>query len=179
MSEIRDLIWDIAKASDHDSDLTNTELQSIEEPQELSVARNISVGAKTNTTNINKFVDVKIAKNVEENGAIKIGETVYNWSKGYKTECNDVRSLIDFVTNKKLGEEELENLVAVIGQNFVPKLRGLDAVADRKGMDKQVARDTFIFKNWDDDPKLAIIDTKQSSAPKWAVNLEDGERRLK
>lgn len=179
MSEIRELIWDIAKASDHDSDLENTELQSIEEPKELSIARTVSVGAKTNTSNINKFVDGKIARNVEENGAIKIGETVFNWSKGYKTECSDVKSLINFATNKKLGAEEVENLIAIMGQNFVPKLRGLDAVADRKGMDKQVARDTFIYKNWDDDPKLAVIDTKNSSAPKWAVNLEDGERRLK
>ena len=100
MSELKELIWDIAKTSDYDSDLENTELQGIEEPKELSVARTISVGAKTNTTNINKFVDKKIAKNVEENGAIKIGETVFNWSKGYKTECNDVKSLINFVTNK-------------------------------------------------------------------------------
>jgi hypothetical protein len=179
MNEMKELIWEIAKASDHDSDLENTELQGIDEPKELSVARTISVGAKANTTNINKFVDKKIAKNVEENGAIKIGETVFNWSKGYKTECNDVKSLINFVTNKKLGDEELENLLAVIGHNFVPKLRGLDAVAERKGMDKQMARDTFIFKNWDSDPKLAVIDTKNSTAPKWAVNLGDGERKLK
>ena len=155
MSELKELIWDIAKTSDYDSDLENTELQGIEEPKELSVARTISVGAKTNTTNINKFVDKKIAKNVEENGAIKIGETVFNWSKGYKTECNDVKSLINFVTNKKLGEEELNDL------------------------DKQMARDTFIFKNWDNEPKLAVIDTKNSTAPKWAVNLKDGERKLK
>ncbi len=179
MSELKELIWDIAKTSDYDSDLENTELQGIEEPKELSVARTISVGAKTNTTNINKFVDKKIAKNVEENGAIKIGETVFNWSKGYKTECNDVKSLINFVTNKKLGEEELNDLIAVIGHNFVPKLRGLDAVAEKKGMDKQMARDTFIFKNWDNEPKLAVIDTKNSTAPKWAVNLKDGERKLK
>lgn len=179
MSELKELIWDIAKTSDYDSDLENTELQGIEEPKELSVARTISVGAKTNTTNINKFVDKKIAKNVEENGAIKIGETVFNWSKGYKTECNDVKSLINFVTNKKLGEEELNDLIAVMGHNFVPKLRGLDAVAEKKGMDKQMARDTFIFKNWDNEPKLAVIDTKNSTAPKWAVNLKDGERKLK
>ena len=179
MSEMRDLIWEIAKASDHDSDLENTELQGIEEPKELSIARTVSVSAKSNTTNINKFVDSKIAKNVEENGAIKIGETVFNWSKGYKTECNDVKSLIDFATNKKLDDEEIENLLAIMGHNFVPKLRGLDAVASKKGMDKQVARDTFIFKNWDDDPKLQVIDSKNTTAPKWAVSLKDGERRLK
>ena len=177
MSEMRDLIWEIAKASDHDSDLENTELQGIEEPKELSIARTVSVSAKSNTTNINKFVDSKIAKNVEENGAIKIGETVFNWSKGYKTECNDVKSLIDFATNKKLDDEEIENLLAIMGHNFVPKLRGLDAVASKKGMDKQVARDTFTHKEWDTDPKLQVIDANNSTAPKWAVNLEEGSRR--
>ena len=177
MSELRELIWEVAKASDHDSDLTNTELQALEEPKELSVARTISVGAKTNTTNINKFVDIKMARNVEDNGAIKIGETVYNFTKGYKTETVDLKSLINFATNKKLEEEEIENLIAIMCHNFVPKLRGLDAVADRKGMDKQVARDTFTLKNTDDEPKLAVIDTKNKTAPKWAVELKDGERR--
>jgi len=44
-------------------------------------------------------------------------------------------------------------------------------------MDKQLARDTFTFKEWDKDPKLQVIDANQSTAPKWAVNLAEGERR--
>ena len=172
---MRDLIWEIAKSGEED--LTNTELQAIEEPEELVVARGLSLEAKDSTTSINKFVDVKIANNVEEKGALKLGGRVYNFSKGYKTTTQDVQKLLEWATNKELSEDALWNLVALVGNNFVPKLRGLDAVADKKGMDKQLARDTFTFKEWDEDPKLQVIDTGLSSAPKWAINLEEGSRR--
>ena len=172
---MRDLIWEIAKSGDED--LTNTELQAIVEPEELVVARGVSLEAKDNTTKINKFVDVKIANDVEEKGALKLGGRVYNFSKGYKTTTQDVQKLLEWATNKELSEDALWNLVALVGNNFVPKLRGLDAVADKKGMDKQLARDTFTFKEGDEDPKLQVIDTGLSSAPKWAINLEEGSRR--
>ena len=172
---MRDLIWEIAKSGDED--LTNTELQAIVEPEELVVARGVSLEAKDNTTKINKFVDVKIANDVEEKGALKLGGRVYNFSKGYKTTTQDVQKLLEWATNKELSEDALWNLVALVGNNFVPKLRGLDAVADKKGMDKQLARDTITFKEWDEDPKLQVIDTGLSSAPKWAINLEEGSRR--
>ena len=172
---MRDLIWDIAKSGEED--LANTELQAVEEPEELVVARGISLEAKDSTSKINKFVDVKIANNVEEYGALKLGGRVYNFSKSYKTISQDVRSVLDWATNKELSDDALDNLVAIVGTNFVPKLRGLDAVADKKGMDKQLARDTFTHKEWDTDPKLQVIDTGLSSAPKWAINLEEGERR--
>ena len=141
---MRDLIWDIAKSGEED--LTNTELQAIEEPEELVVARGLSLEAKDSTTGISKFVDVKIANNVEEKGALKLGGRVYNFSKGYKTTTQDVHKLLEWATNKELSEDALWNLVALVGNNFVPKLRGLDAVADKKGMDKQLARDTFTHK---------------------------------
>ena len=174
---LRDLIWDIAKSGEED--LTNTELQSIEEPNELFIARGISLEAKDSTTKINKFVDQKMANDVEEKGALKIGGKVFNFSKGYKTTTQDVKKLLQWATNKELSDESLNNLIAIVGNNFVPKLRGLDAVANKKGMDKQLARDTFTHKEWDTDPKLQVIDTGLSNAPKWAVNLEEGQRRLK
>ena len=77
---IRDLIWEIAKSGD--DDLSNTELQSIEEPNDLFIARGISLEAKDSTTKINKFVDHKMANDVEEKGALKIGGKVFNFSKG-------------------------------------------------------------------------------------------------
>lgn len=172
---MRDLIWDIAKSGEED--LANTELQAIEEPQELIVARGVSLEAKDSTGKINKFVDNKIAINVEQYGALKLGGRVYNFSKGYTTKSQDVRKLLDWATGKELSEDSLDNLIAIVGTNFVPKLRGLDAVADKKGMDKQLARDTFTHKEWDDEPKLQVIDTGLSSAPKWAINLEEGSRR--
>ena len=172
---IRNMIWEIAKSGEED--LTNTELQAIAEPEELVVARGLSLEAKDSTTKINKFVDVKIATDVEEKGALKLGGRVYNFSKGYKTITQDVRKLLQWATNSELSDDALDNLIAITGSNFVPKLRGLDAIANKKGMDKQLARDTFTHKEWDTDPKLQVIDTGLSSAPKWAINLDEGSRR--
>jgi len=172
---MRDLIWEIAKSGEED--LTNTEIQAIVEPEELIVARGVSLEAKDSTTKINKFVDVKIANDVEEKGALKLGGRVYNFSKGYKTMTQDVRKLLQWATNSELTDDALDNLLAICGSNFVPKLRGLDAVASKKGMDKQLARDTFTHKEWDTDPKLQVIDTGLNNAPVWAKNLEEGKRR--
>ena len=172
---MKDLIWDIAKSGEEA--LENTELQSIEEPKELFVARGVSLEAKDSTYKINKFVDVKIANDVEEKGALKLGGRVYNFSKGYKTMTQDVRKLLQWATNSELTDDALDNLLAICGSNFVPKLRGLDAVASKKGMDKQLARDTFTHKEWDTDPKLQVIDTGLNNAPVWAKNLEEGKRR--
>ena len=55
---MKDLIWDIAKSGEQV--LENTELQSIEEPKELFVARGVSLEAKDSTYKINRFVDNKI-----------------------------------------------------------------------------------------------------------------------
>lgn len=172
---MRDLIWEIAKSGEED--LSNTELQAIVEPKELYVARGLSGEAKRNTTSINSFVDNKMAENVEENGAIKIGKTVFNYSKSSRTVIQDAKRLLDWATNKELSEEAMNNLIAVVGNNFSPKLRGIDAVAAKKGMDVQVARDTFTDKIWDEKPKLQAIDVELGNAPKWAKELGDGERR--
>jgi PKHD-type hydroxylase len=71
---MRDMIWEIAKSGDED--LTNTELQAIAEPEELVVARGVSLEAKDSTTKINKFVDVKIANDVED---LKVRSTSVAW----------------------------------------------------------------------------------------------------
>ena len=68
-------------------------------------------------------------------------------------------------------------MVALCGSTFVPKLRGLDAVAEKKGMDKQLARDTFIENVWDEEPKLQVIKTSNDTAPVWAIGLKEMERR--
>ena len=172
---MKDLIWEIAKSGEEV--LENTELQTIEEPKELFVARGVSLEAKDSTFKINKFVDNKIALDVEEKGAIKISDTVFNLSKSYKSKTIDLKKLIDWATSKKLSEDEIDNLVALCGNNFVPKLRGLDAVAEKKGMDKQLARDTFIEKVWDENPKLQVIKSSTDVAPMWAKNLKEMERR--
>ena len=75
---MKDLIWDIAKSGEEA--LENTELQTIEEPKELFVARGVSLEAKDSTYKINKFVDNKIALDVQEKGAIKISDTAFSRS---------------------------------------------------------------------------------------------------
>ena len=172
---MKELIWEIAKSNEEN--LENTELSNLIEPNELFVARGVSINAKDSTTRINKFVDNKFANDVEENGSIKISNSVFTYSKGYKSKTLDIKKLIDWATNKKLSNDEIENLIAICGETFVPKLRGLDAVAKKKGMDQQLARDTFIEKVWDEKPKLQVIDTNNSTAPRWAIELGEMERR--
>ena len=91
---MKDLIWDIAKSGEEA--LENTELQTIEEPKELFVARGVSLEAKDSTYKINKFVDNKIALDVQEKGAIKISDTVFNYSKGYKSKTLDLKKWVIF-----------------------------------------------------------------------------------
>ena len=55
---MKDLIWDIAKSGEEQ--LENTDLQAIEEPKELFIARGVSLEAKDSTYKINKFVDETI-----------------------------------------------------------------------------------------------------------------------
>ena len=172
---MKDLIWDIAKSGE--DQLENTDLQTIEEPKELFVARGVSLEAKDSTYKINKFVDNKIALDVQDKGAIKISDTVFSYSKSYKSKTIDLKRLLDWTTNKKLNDDEIENLIAICGNNFVPKLRGLDAVAEKKGMEKQLARDTFIEKKWDEEPKLQVINTSNEAAPIWAKDLNEMERK--
>jgi hypothetical protein len=172
---LKELIWEIAKSNEEN--LENTELSNLIEPNELFVARGVSINAKDSTTRINKFVDNKFANDVEENGSIKISNSVFTYSKGYKSKTLDIKKLIDWATNKKLSDDEIENLIAICGETFVPKLRGLDAVAKKKGLDQQLARDTFIEKVWDENPKLQVIDTNNSTAPRWAIELGEMERR--
>ena len=141
---MRDLIWEIAKSGEED--LSNTELMQINEPQELYIARGLAGEAKRNTSGINSFVDNKMAENVEENGAIKIGKTVFNYSRSSRTVIQDAKLLLQWATNSELSDEAMQQLLAVVGSNFSPKLRGIDAIAAKKGMDKQTARDTFTDK---------------------------------
>ena len=102
---------------------------------------------------------------------------MFNFSKSYKAKTIDLKKLLDWATSKKLSDDDIDNLVALCGNSFVPKLRGLDAIAEKKGMDKQMARDTFIEKVWDEKPKLQTIKTSSNIAPNWAKDLKEMERK--
>jgi hypothetical protein len=66
-----------------------------------------------------------------------------------------------------------------MGQNFVPKLKGLDAVASNKEQNTEMIRDTFLYKEWKDTPELKTINVNNNSAPMWAKELKHKERRIK
>jgi len=81
------------------------------------------------------------------------------------------------VTEAKDKETLIEDLLAVLGQSFVPKLMGLDAVAKKRSKDPQLIRDTFLYKEWKEKRDLKTINTETKSAPKWAQDLTHGERK--
>ena len=41
----------------------------------------------------------------------------------------------------------------------------------------RLARDTFIEKKWDEEPKLQVINTSNETAPIWAKDLNEMERK--
>ncbi len=74
-------------------------------------------------------------------------------------------------------DELIDNLIAIMGQNFVPKLKGLDAISNSKDLNTDMIRDTFLYKEWKEKPDLKSINTNNSSAPNWAKELKHNERR--
>ena len=171
---IKDTVYDIAK---NDHDVENSDLQELNGIEEFVVCRSIADMGNYKTRSIRDFADNKIALDVEEKGAVKMNGRVYNFSKGYKTKVQNLEQLIQWMTERNLTEDVIADIKAILGETFVPKLRGLDAVAKRRGMNPETARDTFLSKEWDEAPKLQVIDPEGKYAPKWAQQLDDGQRR--
>jgi len=144
----------------------------------LWVARNASGSAKNATSSIKNFSDNKISDDVSKNGSIRLGNEVFVYSKSSTWKTIDPTVLIKWlVTEAKDKETLIEDLLAVLGQSFVPKLMGLDAVAKKRSKDPQVIRDTFLYKEWKEKRDLKTINTETKSAPKWAQDLTHGERK--
>ena len=61
---MKDLIWDIAKSGEQV--LENTELQSIEEPKELFVARGVSLEAKDRLIKLIGLLIIKLHMTLEK-----------------------------------------------------------------------------------------------------------------
>jgi hypothetical protein len=171
---IKDTVYDIAK---NDHDVENSDLQELNGIEEFVVCRSIADMGNYKTRSIRDFADNKIALDVEEKGAVKMNGRVYNFSKGYKTKVQNLEQLIQWMTERNLTEDVISDIKAILGETFIPKLRGLDAVAKRRGMNPETARDTFLVKEWDEAPKLSVIDPDGKYAPKWAQQLDDGQRR--
>ena len=71
----------------------------------------------------------------------------------------------------------VDSLLAIMGQTFVPKLKGLDAFSNSRDINPEMIRDTFLYKEWREKSELKAINTNNTSAPKWAKELGHKERK--
>jgi len=174
-----DDVLDLAKEVVKSETIENTEIAfeiDAMKDEDIAIARIPISAAKTATTKINNYADVQLARKIEESGTFKLNGTVFHVNKGYKYKTIDLYGFINWLLDGAGSVSLTSDLAAILGNTFVPKLRGLDAVAEKRGMSANVARDTFLEKVIDDESKLAVINCDTASAPKWAVNMKDGDR---
>ena len=155
LDEILSLTKEITYQDGDDFDITVTEygeeLSKTKDIEFLWIARNTSSTVKKASTNIKSFNDQNIAKNVEENGPVRLGDEVFVFNKSYSWKVQDLRKFIEWIIKKSNNNEELvESLLAILGQTFVPKLKGLDAFSNSKNINPEMIRDTFLYKEWKD-----------------------------
>ena len=182
LDEILSLTKEITYQDGDDFDITVTEygeeLSKTKDIEFLWIARNTSSTVKKASTNIKSFNDQNIAKNVEENGPVRLGDEVFVFNKSYSWKVQDLRKFIEWVIEKSDNNEELvESLLAILGQTFVPKLKGLDAFSNSKNINPEMIRDTFLYKEWKEKADLKSINTNNSTAPNWAKELGHKERK--
>tara|TARA_B100000902_G_scaffold4893_1_gene6266 strand:- start:17754 stop:18320 length:567 start_codon:yes stop_codon:yes gene_type:complete len=184
IDQILDLTKEISSQEVEEIDLTVTKfgekLATTKDLEFLWVARNNTDVVKRSSSNIKSFSDVKMAKDIEENGAVRLGDEVFVYNKSYSWKVQDLRNFITWIIEKSDSNEELiDSLLAILGQSFVPKLKGLDSISSSKDLNTEMIRDTFLYKEWKEKPDLKSINTNNSTAPDWAKRLEHKERRTK
>ena len=144
----------------------------------LWIAKYASGAASNATNSIKTFSQDRIADNVSEKGSIRLGNEVFLYSKSSVWKTSDVKRLIKWlVTEASNNESLIDDIVALVGKNFIPKLLGLDAVAKKRGRDPKVIRDTFLYKDWKKKSDLKMINAMSKHAPKWVHELSHGERK--
>jgi hypothetical protein len=174
VSEVLDLTKEVAKADE----VNDTEVGDFIEKakgEDLVLARIPMTSAQSATKKIVEHTNDFIRKDVEEKGTFKISDTVFHSVSPYKYKVMELPNFVRWLVGD-IGDDKIADLCAVLGASFVPKLRGLDAIAERRGSTPQAIRDTFLHREIEDKKKLLIINCSSASAPKWAQNMEDGER---
>ena len=183
IDDVLDLTREISlQDNEEEIDFSITEfgekLLSTKDVEFLWTARNASTSVKSASTNIKSFNDQNIAKNVNENGSVRLGDEVFVFSKSYNWKVHELRNFIKWMIEKSTNNDELlDSLLAILGPTFVPKLKGLDAVSTTRNLNPEMIRDTFLYKEWNEKADLKTINTNNKTAPKWAIELKDGERR--
>ena len=184
LDQILELTKEVSAQDTAELDLTVTkygeELSNTDDLEFLWVARGTTNLVKNTSRDIKTFSDHKMAKNIEDSGAIRLGDEVCVFNKCYTWKVQDLKNLINWIIEKSIDNEELSQaLLAIMGQNFVHKLKGLDAVASSRNQNPDMIRDTFLQKEWKDKPDLKSINVNNTSAPMWAKDLKHKERRKK
>lgn len=105
------------------------------------------------------------AASLAENESVRMGDTIYKISPDRKERITDPRALVDF-----LGED-LSHVVPVTSSTRLRK-GGIDAVCEKRGIDRKTFEETFIDVEWGD-PKLQAVPLAR--APKYTQKLEHGE----
>jgi hypothetical protein len=169
---------DLAKEVYNADDIENTEVGEFvmkTKAEDLVLARIPMRNAEDSTKIMKNFADDYIKKDVMEKGTFKLNDTVFHATKPYKYQVFNMQSFFKWLVGD-IGDDKIELICAVVGGTFVPKLRALDAITELRGGKPQVIRDTFLGKIEDENKRLLIINCNSASAPKWAQNMEEGER---
>ena len=183
LDDVLDLTREISQQDNEEEiDFSITEfgekLLSTKDVEFLWTARNASTSVKSASTNIKSFNDQNIAKNVIENGSVRLGDEVFVYSKSYNWKVHELRNFIKWMIEKSTNNDELlDSLLAILGPTFVPKLKGLDAVSTTRNLNPEMIRDTFLYKEWKEKPDLKTINTNNKTAPNWAKDLKHNERK--
>lgn len=115
-----------------------------------------------------RFVDRLIAQDVQQNGAIRLGDSVYQAARGSDRRVLEGmgQALFDW-----LGDD----LRRCVNPSDV-KITGVRTVAELRGESVQAVEDTFYQRTLGTDWELEVLPV---SRRKWAEALADGERRLR
>ena len=71
------------------------ELSKTDDLEFLWVARNTTNIVKNTSRDIKNFSDEKMARNIEGNGAIRLGDEVFVFNKSYAWKVHDLKNLIN------------------------------------------------------------------------------------
>ena len=182
LDNILSLTREISYQETDDFDITVTEygekLSKTNDIESLWIARNTSSTVKNVSSNIKTFNDQNIARNIDKNGPIRLGDEVFVFNKSYSWKVHNLRKLLEWLIAKSDNNDQLiDSLLSILGTTFVPKLKGLDAFSKFKNINPEMIRDTFLYKEWKEKAELKSINTNSLSAPKWAKELNHKERK--
>jgi len=113
-----------------------------------------------------RHVDRLIAQDVDRAGAIRLGDSIYQATRGSDRRVQEGmgEALFDW-----LGED----LRRCVNPSDV-KITGVRAVAELRGESVEAVEDTFYQCTYDTQVELEVL---PASRRKWAEGLQDGERR--